>query len=65
MKKPKKITVRLCPACHSKNIRLSSGFNGWLTPEIYICSDCGYRGPVTLEVEISKDEINNKENNKV
>jgi len=58
-KKKRRIVIKLCPRCHSKNIRLSSVFDGWLTPEVYVCKDCGYRGPLVLEVEISEEDINN------
>jgi len=43
--------LRLCPVCGSPKIRLSSRFDVWLTPEQYVCEDCGYRGPIVMEVE--------------
>jgi len=27
----------------------------WLFPEQYICQQCGYKGPVTLELEEQKE----------
>jgi predicted RNA-binding Zn-ribbon protein involved in translation (DUF1610 family) len=42
---------RLCPRCGSHKLRLSSRFDLWLFPEQYVCEECGYRGPVTLELE--------------
>lgn len=55
--KRRKVVVKLCPRCHSKNIKPSSVFNGWLTPEVYICEDCGYRGPIVLEVELNEENF--------
>jgi len=44
-------TLKVCPICGSTNIRLSSKFDGWLTPIQYVCKDCGYKGPIILELE--------------
>jgi len=43
--------VALCPRCLSPRIRRSRGFSGWLLPTTYECPDCGYRGPLVLEVD--------------
>jgi C4-type Zn-finger protein len=52
---PKKIRrIKVCPICHSPKIKFSSQFDGWLTPEVYICIECGYRGPIILEVDINE-----------
>jgi predicted RNA-binding Zn-ribbon protein involved in translation (DUF1610 family) len=51
---PKKILA--CPRCGSVNIKLSSKLDVWLTPKRYVCSDCGYVGPVVLELEKIEDE---------
>ena len=53
----KKIRIKVCPICGSRNIHLSSSFDGWLTPEIYVCENCGYRGPIILEIEIDKEQL--------
>jgi predicted RNA-binding Zn-ribbon protein involved in translation (DUF1610 family) len=42
---------KLCPRCGSPELRLSSKFDIWLTPEQYICKSCGYKGPIVMEVE--------------
>ena len=47
-RKPAKI---YCPRCGSSNIHLSSGFDYWLTPKKYVCEDCGYVGPIVMELE--------------
>lgn len=44
-------TIKLCPKCGSPKLKLSSSFDIWLTPEQYICKNCGYKGPIILEVE--------------
>jgi predicted RNA-binding Zn-ribbon protein involved in translation (DUF1610 family) len=44
-------TIKLCPKCRSSKLKLSSSFDVWLTPEQYVCENCGYKGPIILEVE--------------
>jgi predicted RNA-binding Zn-ribbon protein involved in translation (DUF1610 family) len=40
-----------CPRCGSPNIRLSSSLDYWLTPKKYVCENCGYTGPIVMELE--------------
>jgi ribosomal protein S27AE len=53
--KPKRI---FCPKCGSPNLRLSSSMDYWLTPQRYLCGECGYLGAVFMELE---KEENKKE----
>lgn len=48
-------TPRFCPRCSSVKLRLSSRFDLWLLPERYVCEECGYNGPVTLELEETEE----------
>jgi len=45
-----------CPRCGSSRLHLSSGLDYWLTPKKYICEDCGYVGPIVMELEKSCEE---------
>jgi len=56
--------IKVCPICFSPRIRKSSPFDGWLTPAIYICEDCGYRGPIYAEIEVDEDEGDSEEDNR-
>jgi len=49
-------TPKLCPRCASPKLRLSSRFDIWLFPEQYICQNCGYKGPIVLELEKEKEQ---------
>jgi predicted RNA-binding Zn-ribbon protein involved in translation (DUF1610 family) len=51
-KKPSKI---YCPKCTSPNIHLSDSINSWLGSRKYVCEDCGYSGPIIMEIE--KEEV--------
>ncbi|MEM1990873.1 MAG: hypothetical protein QW782_09635 [Candidatus Bathyarchaeia archaeon] len=48
--------VLVCPRCESRNIALSSRFDAWLMPKRYVCKDCGYIGPIALEVDFEEGE---------
>ena len=47
-------TPKLCPRCGNPKLGLSSRFDIWLFPEQYVCEQCGYKGPITLELEKEK-----------
>ena len=47
--------LRLCPRCLSPRVRRSRGFSGWLLPITYECPDCGYKGPLVLEVDAEEE----------
>jgi predicted RNA-binding Zn-ribbon protein involved in translation (DUF1610 family) len=47
-RKPAKI---YCPKCCSPKIKMYSTFDLWLTPQKYVCDNCGYIGPIILELE--------------
>ncbi len=48
--------ILICPRCGSQNIKLSSKFDAWLTSKRYLCMDCGYIGPIILEIEVNDIE---------
>lgn len=57
---PGKNKILLCPRCGSRSIRLSSKFDAWLMPKRYVCEDCGYIGPIILEVDEEDGKIDHK-----
>jgi len=54
--KHKRATPKLCPRCLSPKLKLSTRFDVWLLPEQYICPQCGYKGPITLELEKEQNQ---------
>jgi len=59
-KKRGEATINLCPKCGSPRISLSSGFDTYprlygITPEQYVCTECGYKGPIVME-QTKKEE---------
>ena len=51
------IRIKVCPICESREIRRSSEFDGWLVPELYVCPDCGYKGPIYMEIQVDEKNI--------
>jgi predicted RNA-binding Zn-ribbon protein involved in translation (DUF1610 family) len=49
--KHRKPTKIYCPRCGSPKIHLSSSLDYWLTPKKYVCENCGYIGPIIMELE--------------
>ncbi|MCW4014933.1 MAG: hypothetical protein NWF06_01040 [Candidatus Bathyarchaeota archaeon] len=53
-KKRGEATINLCPKCESNKISIVSSVDTYprlygITPTKYVCSECGYRGPIVLE----------------
>ncbi len=47
-KNPSKV---YCPRCASPNIGFSGNLDYWLIPGKYVCKNCGYTGPIVMELE--------------
>jgi transcription elongation factor Elf1 len=45
-----------CPRCCSPKISLSSSLDLWLTPKKYVCNNCGYTGPIIMELEKEEEK---------
>jgi len=43
--------IIVCPRCGSTQLRLTSKMAAWLTPKKYFCANCGYVGPIVMEIE--------------
>jgi hypothetical protein len=54
--KHQKPTQIFCPKCASPKINLSSSLDYWLTPKNYLCKECGYIGPVFMELEKEEEK---------
>ncbi|MCX8150342.1 MAG: hypothetical protein N3D85_02410 [Candidatus Bathyarchaeota archaeon] len=49
--KHKKPQIFFCPRCAHPKLQLYSVLALWLTPQQYVCTKCGYVGPVYMELE--------------
>jgi hypothetical protein len=50
-KSPFTLITKLCPRC-LKPLQRGSKLGGWLVPQDYVCSACGYLGTVYLEKDL-------------
>jgi transposase-like protein len=50
--KPSKIH---CPRCASPNIHLADNLDYSLVPKKFVCENCGYNGPIVMELEKEKN----------
>jgi predicted RNA-binding Zn-ribbon protein involved in translation (DUF1610 family) len=41
-------TIQICPVCSKPSLNLYMG--GYLG-KLYVCSNCGYVGPISIEME--------------
>jgi len=53
--KHQKPSAIYCPRCASPKIGLYSSLDLWLTPGKYLCQECGYIGPIVMELEKEKE----------
>jgi hypothetical protein len=52
-------TQIFCPRCGSPKLSLSSSLDYWLTPQKYLCGECGYLGTVFMVLEKEEEEKTN------
>jgi len=50
-------TIVACPKCGSTNIHQTSILNVWLLPSYWICKDCGYKGPIVMEIDVEQEDF--------
>ena len=54
-RKPSRI---YCPKCASPKINLSNSLEIWLLTKKYLCENCGYIGPIVMELEKEEESEN-------
>jgi predicted RNA-binding Zn-ribbon protein involved in translation (DUF1610 family) len=58
-KKVGEATINVCPKCGSQKIVQANSWFYGITPSQYVCPECGYRGPLVME--LTKTEENTEE----
>ena len=53
--------IRLCPFCKKPTLGPADNISGWMTPDVFSCSNCGYRGQLCIEVDPDEYERYQKE----
>jgi predicted RNA-binding Zn-ribbon protein involved in translation (DUF1610 family) len=49
-------TINVCPKCGSKKIFYTNQLLSGITPREYACKECGYKGPIVMELTKTDDE---------
>ncbi len=45
------VNIRICPKCKEPKLKNADNVSGWLTPDMYECTGCGYMGRFYVEVD--------------
>jgi hypothetical protein len=43
--------VKICPKCREPRLKTMTNVSGWLAPPLFECLNCGYVGPIFLEID--------------
>jgi transposase-like protein len=54
--KRRKPSAIYCPRCASPKIHLLNGLYYGFVPHKYVCENCGYVGPIVMELEKEEDK---------
>jgi len=57
--------IRICPRCKEPKLKQAFNISGWLAPDMYECTACGYTGHLFLEIEPDnqkEEELDKSEN---
>jgi predicted RNA-binding Zn-ribbon protein involved in translation (DUF1610 family) len=57
-KKKREMTIKLCPTCKKPTLKRTVRTSGWMSPESYICEECGYSGAFYIEVDLEESGDN-------
>lgn len=52
--KPSHPVIQVCPICFINSLSQQSTFLKFLIPTSYVCTNCGYTGPIYAEVDIKE-----------
>jgi len=60
------VNIRICPKCKEPQLRNAVNVSGWLAPNMYECTNCGYLGHFHIEIDpedFELDQNDYKDNN--
>ncbi|MHA2182104.1 MAG: hypothetical protein ACXAAH_11855 [Promethearchaeota archaeon] len=55
------VNIRICPKCKEPKLRNAVNVSGWLAPNMYECSKCGYLGHFFLEIDPEDFELDHED----
>lgn len=45
------VKIRICPKCRKAKLKNAVNVSGWLAPDMFECTACGYVGYLYLEID--------------
>jgi hypothetical protein len=55
------VNIRICPKCMKPKLKPATNVSGWLAPDMYECSNCGYLGYFFIEIDSEDYELDEKD----
>ncbi|MHA1273644.1 MAG: hypothetical protein ACTSVV_07470 [Promethearchaeota archaeon] len=55
--------IKLCPKCREPSLKSALNVSGWLAPDLFECTKCGYVGQLYIEID-TEEFVKNDENEK-
>ncbi|MBI4020359.1 MAG: hypothetical protein HY367_03430 [Candidatus Aenigmarchaeota archaeon] len=49
-------TWKVCAICGSSDVTFARTASGWLAAQSYMCKDCGYVGPLVVEIDSMEEK---------
>ena len=45
------VNIRICPKCKEPKLKSALNVSGWLAPNMFECTNCGYLGYFHIEID--------------
>ena len=45
------VNIRICPKCKEPKLKSAMNVSGWLAPNMFECTNCGYIGYFYIEID--------------
>ena len=45
------VKIRICPKCKEPKLKSAVNVSGWLAPNMFECTNCGYLGYFHIEID--------------
>lgn len=45
------VNIRICPKCKEPKLKSAVNVSGWLAPNMFECTNCGYLGYFHIEID--------------
>lgn len=56
------VNIRICPKCKKPTLKNAVNISGWLAPDMFECTTCGYIGRFYVEIDSNDYELDKEKN---